>query len=336
MADNKDIAQQQVANATSLALKFNSFKSLDAVYRRFTTEKICREWLAKVRWGDVVICPHCGSIIVYKSKGIYHCDECNSNFTVLYGTIFQSTKLPLRKWFAAIWLTINNKKGVSSAMLSRELGITQKTAWYLLNKIRSLVPQEEKKVEGAVQVDCGYIGGLLRWVNGYRRNEISSKFHSHNPRNYLRNKVALLGIANKDRYIVKTIEEGNWDNIQPILSQYLDTSNIVYTDQGREFIRIRSRLGIQHATVCHESHQWKDHVTGASTSKVEQVWAGLRREVRGIFHKMPKKRAQLYVDVFVYRYNTLGLSRTERAADFFSKIYKPVTYKDIDNLTYSK
>ena len=314
MADNKDIAQ-----------RFNSFKSLDAVYRRFTTEKICREWLAKVRWGDVVICPHCGSIIVYKSKGIYHCDECNSNFTVLYGTIFQSTKLPLRKWFAAIWLTINNKKGVSSSMLARELGITQKTAWYLLNKIRSLVPQEEDKIEGAVQVDCGYIGGLLRWVNGY-----------HNPRNYLRNKVALLGIANKDRYIVKTIEEGNWDNIQPILSQYLDTSNIVYTDQGREFLRIRSRLGIQHATVCHESHQWKDHVTGASTSKVEQVWAGLRREVRGIFHKMPKKRAQLYVDVFVYRYNTLGLSRTERAADFFSKIYKPVTYKDIDNLTYSK
>lgn len=314
MADNKDIVS-----------KFNSFKSLDAVYRRFTTEKICREWLAKVRWGDVVVCPHCGSIIVYKSKGIYHCDECNSNFTVLYGTIFQSTKLPLRKWFAAIWLTINNKKGVSSAMLARELGITQKTAWYLLNKIRSLVPQEEDKIEGAVQVDCGYIGGLLRWVNGY-----------HNPRNYLRNKVALLGIANKDRYIVKTIDEGNWDNIQPILSQYLDTSNIVYTDQGREFLRIRSRLGIQHATVCHESHQWKDNVTGASTSKVEQVWAGLRRHHKGIYHKFSKRRAQFYVDEFVYRYNTLGLSRTERAVDFFSKIYKPVTYKDIDNLTYSK
>lgn len=212
MADHKDIVKL-----------FGSFKSLDAVYRRFTTEKICREWLAKVRWGDVVVCPHCGSIIVYKSKGIYHCDECNSNFTPLYGTIFQSTKLPLRKWFAAIWLTINNKKGVSSSMLARELGITQKTAWYLLNKIRSLVPQEEKKVEGAVQVDCGYIAGLLRWVNGY-----------HNPRNYLRNylrnKVALLGIASKDRYIVKTIDEGNWNNIQPLLSRYLDTSNIVYTD----------------------------------------------------------------------------------------------------------
>ena len=307
---------------------FNSFKSLDSVYRHFTTNRICLEWLVKVRWGKVVICPHCGGIVVYKSrtKVSYHCDECNNNFTPLYGTIFQSTKLPLRKWFAAIWLTINNKKGVSSMMLSRELGITQKSAWYLLHKLRQLLPQDETKLEGEVQIDCGYIGGLLRWCNQRPKSA----------RDYLRNKVALVGLASPDKYVVKVIDEGNWNNISPILNTYLDQSNVVYTDLGKEFMKIHKQLHIEHYTVCHEDKEWKNPETGASTSKVEQVWANIRRHQRGIYHKLPKKRAQFYVDEFVYRYNTLKLNQQQRAKDFFSKISRTVTYEEIDLLTSIK
>ncbi|MEE0951008.1 MAG: IS1595 family transposase [Paludibacteraceae bacterium] len=321
MADSKDIVQ-----------RFLSFKSLDAVYRKFTTEKICREWLAKVRWGDVVVCPHCGSIIVYKSKGLYHCDECNNNFTPLYGTIFQSTKLPLRKWFAAIWLTINNKKGVSSAMLSRELGITQKTAWYLLHKLRQLLPQEEEVLEGDVQVDCGYVGGLLRWVSGRHNphNEQSNGVASR--RRYLRNKVALIGLASADRYVIKVIDEGNWNNIHPILRAYINKRNTIFTDQGKEFLKVSSVIGCEHYTVCHETHNWKNPVTGATTSKVEAAWSHIKRHHKGVYHKLPKRRSQYYIDEFVYRYNTLGLSRVERAADFFKRISVVVPYKQIDNL----
>ena len=304
---------------------FNSFKSLDSVYRHFTTNRICLEWLVKVRWGKVVICPHCGGIVVYRSKKnvSFHCDECNSNFTPLYGTIFQSTKLPLRKWFAAIWLTINNKKGVSSMMLSRELGITQKSAWYLLHKLRQLLPQDETKLEGEVQIDCGYIGGLLRWCNQRPKSA----------RDYLRNKVALVGLASPDKYVVKVIDEGNWNNISPILNTYLSTDNVVYTDLGKEFMKIHKQLHIEHYTVCHEDKEWKNPETGASTSKVEQVWANIRRHQRGIYHKLPKKRAQFYVDEFVYRYNTLKLNQQQRAKDFFSKIFVRVSYRDIDRLT---
>lgn len=301
---------------------FHSFKSLDSIYRKFTTERICREWLSKVRWGEVVVCPHCGSIIVYRSKSkvSYHCDECNSCFTPLYGTIFQSTKLPLRKWFVAIWLVINNKKGVSSAMLSRELGITQKSAWYMLMKIRQLLPQEETKLEGTVQIDCGYVGGLLRWCNQKPKSR----------RDYLRNKVALIGLASKDRYVVKVIDEGNWANINPILRAYIDNRNTVYTDQGHEFMRINKQLGCEHYTVCHEDKRWKDPITGATTSKVEATWSHIKRHHKGIYHKLPKRRSQLYVDEFVYRYNTLKLNQVERAADFFSRISVQVSYKQID------
>lgn len=301
---------------------FKSFRSLDALYRYFTTEKICREWLSRVRWKGSVICPHCGSPIIYKSGTIYHCDECNRNFTVLYGTIFQSTKLPLRKWFAAIWLLINNKKGVSSMMLSRELGITQKTAWYLLHKLRQLLPQDDSKLEGEVQVDCGYVGGLLRWCNQRPKSN----------RDYLRNKVALIGLANNDRRVIKVIDEGNWTNIRPILDQYIDSSNTIFTDQGKEFLPVRRTIGCQHYSVCHEIRQWRDPITGASTSKVESTWSHLKRNTKGIYHKLPKRRSQFYVDEFVYRYNTLNLSPVERAEDFFARINVRISYKHIDNL----
>ena len=320
------LAHNDVSNTSFMAdALFNSFKSLDSVYRHFTTNRICMEWLSKVRWGSDVICPHCGSPIIYKSRTrvYYHCDNCNRGFSPLVGTIFQSTKLPLRKWYAAIWLTINNKKGVSSMMLSRELDITQKTAWYMLHKIRQLLPQDDTKLEGDIQVDCGYVGGLLRWSNQKPKSA----------RDYLRNKVTLIGLASKDRYVVKVIDEGNWDNIQPILRTYTDKSNTIFTDQGKEFLRISRILGNRHYTVCHEIKEWKNPVTGASTSKVEAVWAGIRRHHKGVYHHLPKKHSQFYVDEFVYRYNTLRLNQPQRAKDFFSRIFVRVSYRDIDRLT---
>ena len=211
-------------------------------------------------------------------------------------------------------------------MLSRELDITQKTAWYMLHKIRQLLPQDDTKLEGDIQVDCGYVGGLLRWSNQKPKSA----------RDYLRNKVALIGLASKDRYVVKVIDEGNWDNIQPILRTYTDKSNTIFTDQGKEFLRISRILGNRHYTVCHEIKEWKNATTGASTSKVEAVWAGIRRHHKGVYHHLPKRRSQFYVDEFVYRYNTLNMSAAERAKDFFSRINQRITYYDIDNLNYSK
>lgn len=311
--------------------QFRHFKSLDSLYRYFTTERVSREWLTRVLYPNGVICPYCGEIIVYScSNGTHHCDNCNRTFSIKVGTIFQGSKLPLRKWFAAIWLTINNKKGISACMLSREINVSYTTAWHMLHKLRRLVPQPEAKLRGEIQVDCGYIGGLLRWTGGY-----------HDPHNYLRNKVALLGLASKDEYRIQTIEASNWRNISRIIDSYCSPDNciedsqdehrncVIYTDFGKEFNAINRELHIPHYTTCHETHHWKDPQTGATTSKIESAWSHIRRHQRGIYHVLPQKRAQRYIDEFVYRYNTLKMSRIERAQDFFSRIFVTITWREI-------
>lgn len=313
------VSKQRCVSDASFLRDFESFKSLDSVLRHFTTQKICKEWLAKVRWRGEVRCPICGGIITYKcSKGFWHCEECNRNFTATVGTIFESTKLPLRKWFAAIWLTINNKKGVSSSMLSRELGVTQCTAWHMLQKLRLLVPQPDEPLEGGVQVDCGYVGGNLRWVNGKKPAG-----------EYLRNKVALLGMVNGCGYRIRVVDEGNWKNIRPVLEKYVHPDAVVYTDMGNEFKKIDRELSLEHYTVNHEIKQWKDHLTGASTSAAESCWAHIRRHHKGIYHVFTKKYSQRYVDEFVYRYNTLGYNYKERACDFFSSIFLTITWREL-------
>ena len=109
----------------------------------FTTEEICKEFLAQQRWGNDVVCPICGKHhCKQRFDGRYRCDRCKHNFSVISGTIFENTKVSLRKWFIAMYLISSHKKGVSSHQLSRDIDVSQKTAWYMLQKIRTLYKQD--------------------------------------------------------------------------------------------------------------------------------------------------------------------------------------------------
>ena len=299
---------------TPMTVSFSQFDSLDRLYRYFQSEKVCRNFLARHRWKGGIRCPICGGEVVYEcGDGHYHCEDCNRNFTVTTRTIFASTKLPLRKWYAAIWLTINNKKGVSALMLSRELGITPASAWHMLQKIRMLLPQEDTPMEGDIQVDAGYVGGSLRWINGPKA-----------PGAYLRNKISLLGFYNGS-YRIRVVEEGNWKSIGPVIHSSVVQDAVLFTDMGNEFKKVDQ----DHFTVDHSTKQWKDHLTGATTSAVESCWSHIKRHHHGIYHKLTHRYAQRYVDEFVYRYNTLHLSNSERTREFFDRIYITITWKEI-------
>ena len=128
-------------------MKFlKDFGSITALVAQFRTEKSCREFLAEFRWHGNIICPYCGCKKVYHKKdGRYICKDCKRTFSVLVGTVFQNTKVSLLLWFIAIHLICNSKKGISSCHLARELGVTQKTAWYMLQKIRILLKDESEE-----------------------------------------------------------------------------------------------------------------------------------------------------------------------------------------------
>lgn len=137
-----------------------------SIFKKFPTQETCIKHLEKVRWGGRPVCPYCGhshSTLLKDSKyniNRYHCNKCNTTFTVLINTIFQDTKLELQKWFLAISIIMNVKKGISSRQLSRDLQINHKTAWSMQMRIRKAIKQDgEQLLKGIIEMDETYIGG---------------------------------------------------------------------------------------------------------------------------------------------------------------------------------
>ena len=153
--------------------------NLIAVMQRFPDQTSCIEHLESVRWGDKAYCPHCGSIDVIRKKeigtrwiGRWHCHDCNASFKVTAGTVFHGTKIPLQKWFLAISLIGNGKKSLSSHQLARDLELNQKTAWYLITRVRSEMGKKGKALlQGIIEADETYIGGKSRRPGKYKDKE---------------------------------------------------------------------------------------------------------------------------------------------------------------------
>ena len=146
-------------------MKVNKYKSLLELLEKFRTESACVAHLEKFRWPVAIVCPCCGSSRkIYKltRNDSYKCADCHKQFSVRKGTIFEESRLPLRKWFAAIWLFSSNRKGISSYQLAREIGVTQKTAWRMLGRIREVaggINSHELPFDQEVEVDEAYLGG---------------------------------------------------------------------------------------------------------------------------------------------------------------------------------
>lgn len=139
------------------------FSTLFEMMRVFGDEQNCIDYLRAIRWANGAYCPYCGGTRVYHFKdGRNHkCGNCRKRFSIKVGTIFEDSKIPLSKWFAAIWLITSYKKGVASAQLARDIGVTQKTAWFMLHRLRHAAATQSfnRPLEDTVQVDETYIGG---------------------------------------------------------------------------------------------------------------------------------------------------------------------------------
>ena len=136
-------------------IDFSMFDSLVSVADHFVDEETCKQALIEARWHGDVVCPHCGQHhCVNRKDGRFRCNKCSHNFSCLVGTIFENTKIPLRKWFLAMYLITSHKKGVSSCQLARDIEVHQNTTWHVLHKIRALLPQtDDDALSGEVECD---------------------------------------------------------------------------------------------------------------------------------------------------------------------------------------
>lgn len=309
-------------------IDFSNFDNIISLTSYFHNDEVCEQAIIESRWGadeqQDVICPYCGKHHCNRSKsGRFHCTACNRNFSCLVGTIFENTKLPLLLWFLAMYLISSHKKGISSHQLARDIKVTQRTAWYMLQKIRLLYAQSDAdSFEGTVECDEVYIGGKQKWKHKSMRTP-------HTQGRSTATKTPVFGmversvVENEDGEMVGTtyvhafvVMNTNRDTLQPLIQQFVEEGSRVITDELNAYNGL-SELGYTHAVVSHGAEEYANG--DVFTNSIEGFWSHFRRMITGCYHDVSKKYLQHYIDEAVYRWNTREEFQAERFSDMFDK-----------------
>ncbi len=314
--------------------------NLITLQEKYNTHDKCVKHLENVRWEGKPICPHCNSdsvtaraLIKKSNRGrkrknpeqprktpMYHCNNCNKDFTVLMGTIFEGSKMPLQKWFMLIALMLNAKKGISAMQISRDLGITYKSAWYSAMRVRCAMLDQADMLEGVVEMDEAYIGGKFRKRKGeshvanisYRDIEEDSwKDKKRKGRNPVENKVAVVGIVErgkKGRVVMNVKDQLRSDDLLKMLKRYVNTKDdktVLMTDDYNGYKSFDKVM--QHFTVNHSKKEYVKHLKGIKhsihTNTIEGVWSIIKNSIRGQYHVLSKKYLPFYLSEAAYKYS---------------------------------
>ena len=271
----------------------DSTKSIDLVQLidQFHSEEPCREVLAKLRWPNGVTCIRCGSdrITTLETYAKYECNVCSYQFSVMAGTIFHDTHLPLRKWFLATYLMCESRKGISANQMKRTLNVSYKTAWYLCHRIRAAMgeanPMPLGGVTGIVEADETFIGGVKHGKRGDRST-----------------KTIVAGVIERGGDVrMKVIGDLKRRTLHGFINDHVSRdAKRIMTDSWWSY------QGIGDANTKHEvvDHNKKEYVRGdVHTNTVENVWSLLNRSIMGSYHHLSEKHLDAYLDELEWRFN---------------------------------
>lgn len=278
----------------------------------FPDEESCIKYFEKMRWDGKVVSPYDPASKVYKcSNGKYKCKNTGRYFDVKTGTAFANTKIPMRAWFYTMMLFLSHKRGVSSCQLARDLGITQKTAWNMLHKIRQYMAMEnEQTLSGEVEIDETFVGGK-------NKNRHKDKKVVRCQGRSFKDKVPVFGILERGgKVIAKVVPNTQAKTLVPIIKGYVKEESVVYTD-GWEYTGLYSHY--EQRSVDHEKHFYgtiyatdEGEIIVVSTNGIENVWSHFKRMIFGIYYHVSKKYMQRYIDEYIFRFNTRNFSDSQR------------------------
>jgi transposase-like protein len=305
-------------------IDFSKFNSIVSVINNFNNEDVCKNALTEARWGDDVVCPHCGKHYCNKRKdGRYRCNDCKHNFSCTVGTIFENSKLPLKKWFIAMYLISSHKKGVSSHQIARDCEITQKTAWYIMQKIRTLFGQDDSiGLDGDVEIDEMYLGGR-------ETNKHECKKTEGTQGRSTKTKTPIFGMVQRNggHVIAIKVDDTKAKTLMPLIKQFVKDNAHVITDELVSYQGL-TKEGYLHDVIQHGLKMYSDG-KGITTNSIEGFWAHFKRMVFGMYHFVSKKYLQRYIDEAVYRWNTRKADESARFADMIHLSIGIVSYQDV-------
>lgn len=267
------------------------------ISKRFNTQNKCINYLEKNRWGDTPNCPYCNSVKSSKKlkESRYTCHNCGRSYSVLVGTIFDSTKLPLTKWFLAICLILNAKKGISSLQLSRDLKVNKNTAWYLQKRIRSAMDEDDTLLKGLIEADETYIGGSL--INKHEKLKQERQYF----RAGMEHMTPVLGmLERKGKIVVKVLTKAWGKEIKPILKNAIDPTSEIVTDGFGGYSNLYKYFE-NHVILNHTKNIRR--IGDYHTNTIEGFWSMFKRAITGQYHKISSKHLQEYLNEMVFKYN---------------------------------
>ena len=279
--------------------------NLIEVMERFPDQESCIEHLERIRWRGTPVCPHCGCIEVVRKKedgvgrvGRFHCSACHASFKVTCGTVFHGTKIPLQKWFLAISLILNAKKGLSSYQLQRDLELNQKTAWYILTRIRAEMSKKGRALlQGIIEADETYIGGKPRKENKKEDREPAKRGRGTD-------KTPVIGAVERGGNVVAQVAENLTGRtiLEFIKKAVKIEDSELMTDEFHAYNAIGREM--KHQIVNHQEQFVDGEV---HTNTIEGFWSLLKRAWYGSHHHYTQGFTPLYVAERCYVYNYRNL-----------------------------
>jgi transposase-like protein len=297
------------------------FRNLKELMTHLQDEMVCRRYMEQMRWGSEPFCPHCNCTRPYRLKNgrTYRCSNssCRKNFTVTVGTIFENSKIPLSTWLAALYVLTAHKKGLSSHQLARDLGITQKTAWFVEHRLRLIMDDPDPQpLDSTVEIDETYCGGKFANMNRGRRKKWQESGKD--------NKIAVMGMLQRNGN-AKLLVIGN-KTFKEVIRQNVNKSATIYTDAHAGYELLNQEYA-NHEAVNHSVMEFRKG--DVYTNSVEGFFSLFKRTIHGTYHAISPKHLHRYCAETTYRFNSRKIKDADRFRRAISNVEGRLKYKNL-------